>query len=479
MNVLFVLAEAFPFVKAGGLGDVGGSLPGAIRGEGAEVRAIMPKYSSIPADLLKDAQPVASLEMNLGWRKISFQVEEAVHDGVRFYFIDNPYYFGRDKLYGYGDDGERFAFFSKAVLEALPHLGFKPDILHCHDWHTALVPLLHRDFYGWFEYYASMKTVLTIHNLKHQGICAYSFFDDVLGLIGNRPAWEKLEYQGVLNFFKGGLLAADKITTVSPTYAEEIKQPYYGEKLDWVLRYRQDDLVGILNGIDTDKFNPMTDPNLTVNYRSSLDKKLANKLAFQEQVGLPVSRDIPLLSIVSRLVDQKGLDLLAYILEEMLGLDLQLVVLGTGEKQYEDMFRYFEARFPDKLRAILAYDENLAHRIYGSSEILLMPSRFEPCGLSQMIAMRYGTIPVVRETGGLRDSVGSYNKYTGEGNGFSFSNYNAHELLFTVQNVVRMYHEDKESWKGIVKNALNTDFSWKTSAEAYLKLYNELAGQGR
>lgn len=474
MNILFVLAEAFPFIKAGGLGDVGGSLPIALHNEETDVRVMMPKYSSINPELLKESKVIAEVNMHLGWRKLRFNVEELTYKGIRFYFIDNPYYFDRDKLYGFGDDGERFAFFSKAALECLPHIGFKPDILHCHDWHAALVPLLLRDFYSWFDYYGSMKSVLTIHNLKHQGICAYSFFDDVLGLIGNRPAWEKMESEGVLNFFKAGLLAADLVTTVSPSYAEEIKQPYYGEKLDWILRYRQEDLYGILNGIDTEKFNPMTDSNLKVNYKTSLDKKLQNKLSLQEELGLPVSKEIPMLSIVSRLVDQKGLDLLAYILEEMLQMDLQLVVLGTGEKRYEDMFRYFEYRFPDKIRALMVFDDNLSHKIYGSSEMLLMPSQFEPCGLSQMIAMRYGTIPIVRETGGLKDSVTSYNKYTGEGNGFSFSNYNAHELLFAVENAVRMYYEDKESWKGLVKNALNSDFSWKKSAEKYLELYKKL-----
>jgi len=471
MKVLFVIAEAYPFAKSGGLGDVGGSLPAALLNSKTDVRVVMPKYSAIPEELLGNLKVTTDITVDLAWRKLPCRIEETHYQGIHYYFIDNEYYFGREKLYGYEDDGERFAFFCKAVLESLTHLQYQPDILHCHDWHTALIPLYLKEKYGNHPFYFGMKTVFTIHNLKHQGLLPTVDFEDVLGLGGHKTAWEKLAFNGGLNILKAGLLSSQVITTVSPTYAEEIQNPYYGEGLDEILRQRKPELYGILNGIDTQKYDPQSDPHLVVNYRSSLCKKEENKMDLQQILGLPVRGELPLIAMVSRLVDQKGLDLLAHILEEMLSMDLQMVVLGTGEKKYEDMFNHFAYKYPYKIAARLNFDDKLAHKIYGGSDILVMPSQFEPCGLSQMIAMRYGTIPVVRETGGLKDTVTPYNEFTGEGNGFSFHNYNAHELLFTVQRAIRLFFEDKVAWKGLAENARKSDFSWKNSANQYVELY--------
>lgn len=475
MNILFALAEAFPFVKAGGLGDVGGSLPAALEKAGAKVRVIMPKYKSIPQELLTTSRLIGTFSTHLSWRTIPYTLEEVVYKGVTYYLLDNPSYFHRDSLYGYFDDGERFAFFGKGVLDALPHLGYKPDIIHCHDWHTAIIPLFLKEMYGEIPFYQGIRSILTIHNLRHQGTLGGYAFGDLLGF-GNsqRKAYNQLAFNGQLNLMKGGLLAADVITTVSPSYAEEIKTPYYGEGLEEVLRIREGDLYGILNGIDTDKFNPRNDPNLWVNFRNSLEKKKENKIHLQQELGLPEGKEIPMLLMVSRLVDQKGLDLLAHILEELLQLPLQFVLLGTGDPKYEEIFRRAAERHPEKMKALLKYDESLAQQLYGSGDLFLMPSHFEPCGLSQMISMAYGTIPLVRETGGLKDSVLPYNRFTGEGNGFGFKNYNAHELLYTVKEALALYRDNQEAWKKLVQQALNADFSWSASAEKYLELYRKL-----
>lgn len=474
MNVLFVIAEAYPFAKAGGLGDVGGSLPAALQNSKTNVRVIMPKYHSIPDELTANRKEVTRFTLDLAWRKLYCGIEEVSCQGIHYYFVDNEYYFGRERLYDYDDDGERYAFFCKAVLQSLTHLSFRPDILHCHDWHTALLPLYLQESYGHNPFYFGIKTVLTIHNLKHQGIFPGNYLEDVLGLTGHHEARRKLEFYDVLNYLKAGLLAADLLTTVSPTYAQEIQTEYYGEGLDGVLRCRQNELYGILNGIDTKKYDPLNDPHLAVNYRSSLCKKEENKIALQQILNLPVRGELPLAAVVSRLVDQKGLDLLAHILEEMLSMDLQMAVLGTGERKYEEMFHFFAAKYPSKLAVRLTFDDVLAHKIYGGADMLLMPSLFEPCGLSQMIAMRYGTIPIVRETGGLKDSVQPFNEFSGEGTGFSFSNYNAHELLFAVQRAVGLFYEDKTAWKGLAENARKRDFSWRNSAAQYLALYQKL-----
>ncbi|NLJ40762.1 MAG: glycogen synthase, partial [Clostridiales bacterium] len=384
----------------------------------------------------------------------------------------------RDNLNGYDDDAERFAFFNRAVLESLPKIaGFRPDIIHCHDWHAALIPMMIEEDYKDNPFYKDIKTVLTIHNLKHQGVFSPFILGDILGIAPDSPSADNLDFNGAVNYLKGGLVYADSITTVSPTYAQEIQDPYYGEGLDNILREQGDRLKGILNGIDYKVFNPLTDAHLSVNYRSSLEKKAQNKVALQSILGLPQNKSVPLLGLVTRLDAQKGLDLVTRIMDELMVEDLQMVVLGTGEKAYEDSFYYFAYKYPAKLAARIEFDGSLARKIYASSDILLMPSQFEPCGLAQMIAMRYGTVPIVRETGGLRDTVTPYNEYTDEGDGFSFANFNAHELLYVIKRAMRIYREDKVEWKKIVNRGQKKDFSWKGSAGEYMALYEELAGR--
>lgn len=474
MKVLFAVSEAYPFVKSGGLGDVGGSLPQALQTEGTEVRVIIPKYTVIPEEYLRQMHRVTEFEVNLAWRRISCSIDRLEHQGIVYYFIGNDYYFNRESLYGYHDEGERFAFFSKAVLESLVYLNYQADVIHCHDWHTAIIPLMLKENFGNNPYYFGIKTILTIHNLKYQGYVPQIYFDDVLGFGGHRVAWEKLEYGDSLNYLKAGILSADLITTVSPTYAQEIQQPSFGESLDSFLRKRKGDLYGILNGIDTVKYDPQRDPHLLINYRSSLAKKGENKKHLQGLMNLPSQGDWPLIAIVSRLVEHKGLDLVVHILDELLNMNVQMVVLGTGDQRFKEIFQHFAKQYPQKLAIRLFYDEALAHKIYGGADLLLMPSQSEPCGLSQMIAMRYGTLPIVRETGGLRDTVTPFNEASVEGNGFSFVNYNAHDLLFTVQKAVKLFFEDKTTWQGLVKNARNSDFSWGKSARQYRDLYQSI-----
>ena len=474
MKIIFAIAEAFPFIKCGGLGDVGGSLPPMLQPEGLDVRVIMPKYAEIPDDYTRRMRTIANFNVALAWRRIPCRVEQLDLDGVTYYFIANEYYFNREQTYGYDDDGERFAFFSKAVLESLPQLSYQADIIHCHDWHTALIPLMLKENFGHKPYYFEIKTVLTIHNLAHQGVVPLLYFDDVLGFTGHGVAWNKLEWRGSLNYLKAGILSADVVTTVSPTYAQEIQHPHYGEHLDNILRKRRNDLYGILNGIDTVKYNPAHDPHLMMSGGDFQSQKEANKRHLQELFHLPVRSDVPLLAIVSRLADQKGLDLVVHILEELLSMDVQMVVLGTGDRRYEEIFQSTAEKYPHKFSLQLLFDEALAHQIYGGSDMLLMPSRFEPCGLSQLIAMRYGSLPVVRETGGLKDTVVPFNQYTGAGTGFSFSNYNAHELLFTIHKAIALFMNDKEAWKKLTQNARNCDVSWAKSASQYRELYDLL-----
>jgi len=478
MKVLFIASEAFPFVKTGGLADVIGSLPQALQEKDAEIRVIIPKYAAIAKELTSQMTTEAEFTLGLAWRRLPCRVERLDFQGITYYFLDSAYHFDRPNLYGYEDDGERFACFSKAVLAALPSLGYQPDILHCHDWHTALVPLLLQENYRTDPYYSGMKTVLTIHNLHYQGRVSTGSFEDLLGLAGHPSAWEKLLDQGSLNYLKAGILAADLVTTVSPSYALEIQDAYYGEGLHDILNRRKAELSGILNGIDTTLFDPLKDPHLAVNYRSDWAKKQQNKKALQALLKLPAAESQPMLAIVSRLVEQKGLDLVVHVLEEILSMEIQMVVLGTGEGRYIESFRHYAEKYPEKLALCTVYDEVLAHKIYAGADLLLMPSKTEPCGLSQMIAMRYGTLPVVREVGGLKDSVIPYNEFTKEGTGFSFVSYNAHELLFTIQKAVKIFYEDKRVWKGLVKNALSGDFSWRKSAGKYLELYQRLLGKG-
>ncbi|MDN5323338.1 MAG: starch synthase [Clostridia bacterium] len=474
MKVLFTASEAVPFVKTGGLGDVVGSLPQALNDKNVDVRVMIPKYGDIPEEYKQKMSFKKSFTVRVGWREQYCGIEELNYEGVTFYFIDNEYYFKRPGLYGFYDEAERYAYFCRAVLESLLHLDYKPHIIHCHDWHTGMISVLLKEFYQGDDLFKNIKTIFTIHNLKYQGIFPKEILGDLLGLKNDYFTTDKLEFYGQVNFLKSGLVFSDVITTVSPTYAEEIKTDYYGEKLNEILKIREKDLSGILNGIDYKKYNPLTDPHLFFNFRNSLITKRKNKEKLQEYLDLP-QQEVPILAIVSRLVKQKGIDLLECIFEELLNMDIQMVVLGTGEKKYEDCFQYWAKKYPEKLAVKITFDESLAHKIYGGADIYLMPSLFEPCGLSQLIALRYGCIPIVRETGGLNDTVLSYNEATGEGNGFSFTNYNAHDFLYTIQRALRFY-KDEKVWIKIFKNALKGDYSWEKSAEEYKKIYKSLLG---
>lgn len=475
MKIVFAIAEADPFVKTGGLGEVGGSLPSALQRQGADVRVIMPKYSVIPEHFRNKLKQVNHFSVPVGWRRQYCGLEELTCNGVQYYFIDNEYYFKRPNIYGEYDEAEQYAFFSRAVLESLVHLPeFKPDILHCHDWHTALIPLMQKEFYAKEPLYYSIKTVFTIHNLKYQGIFSKEVLTDVIGLSEKFFTEETLEFHGSVNFMKAGLLYADWITTVSPTYAQEIQYSFYGEKLEGILKKRKDSLAGILNGIDYEVYNPYSDSHIVAPYGTSPQAKEENKNDLLRSLGLPERADLPVLGMVSRLVDQKGLDLLSFVMEEILMLDVQMVILGTGDQRYEEELQAFVNKYPEKLVFRREFNDELAHKIYAGIDILLMPSRFEPCGISQMIAMRYGVIPIVRETGGLKDTVVPYNEHTGEGNGFSFANYNAHELLFAIQRAVRIYYSDKSAWTRLRKSAMSRDSSWEKSAQAYTRIYGSL-----
>jgi starch synthase len=470
MNVLFVAAECTPFIKTGGLADVIGSLPKELNRQGTPTRVMLPKYGDIPQTYRNQMRPVAQLTVSVGWRRQYCGIEELVLDGVHYYFIDNEYYFKRPGIYGFYDEAERFAFFCRAVLESLPHLGFRPDLLHGHDWHTGMVSVLLKTQYQSNPFYQNIRTVFTIHNLKYQGNFPYGILGDLLGLDDTYFTSDKLEFYGDVSFLKGGLVYSDLLTTVSKTYALEIQTPYYGERLDGLLRTRRKSLFGILNGLDYDEYNPETDPHLYVPATAPNWKK-QNKTALQQELGLPVREDIPVIGIVSRLVQQKGFDLIAHVIEEILRLNLQLIVLGTGEERYEHLFRYVQQRRPEKVSVKIGFHEGLARKIYAASDLFLMPSLFEPCGISQLIALRYGTVPIVRETGGLVDTVLPYNRYTGEGNGFSFRHYNAHDMLDTIHRALDAYHKHNV-WLSIIENGKAFDYSWQKSASEYRKLYD-------
>ncbi len=477
LNILFAAFEAVPFLKTGGLGDVAGSLPAALRGDGYEVRVMLPKFDAIPPEYRARMTHLADFRVRLGWRDLYCGIETLEEGGVTCYFIDNEYYFKRGGPYGYFDDGERIAFFSKAVVESLQYLpDFRCDVLHCNDWHTALAPVFLREFYQGLPLYENVKTVLTVHNLKFQGQMSDSVLGDILGLAHIPAAARQLRSDsGSVNFLKGGLCYSDLLTTVSPTYAEEIKSAFYGERLDEVFRRRADVLSGIRNGIDTARYDPASDPQLAARFsRDELSGKAVCKAALQRELGLPEEERMPLVILVGRLTEQKGLDLLQRVLDELLAQPVQLAVLGTGERRYEDMLRYFAWKYGEKMRALLTFDEPLSRRMYAGADLLLMPSLFEPCGLAQMIAMRYGTLPVVRETGGLRDSVQPYNRFTGEGTGFSFANYNAHEMKDALCRALLLYREEPERFRALVRNAMAADFSWDRAAREYRALYRRL-----
>ncbi|GKZ02546.1 glycogen synthase GlgA [Paraclostridium bifermentans] len=482
MRVLFVTAECWPFVKTGGLGDVSYALPKALKREGVDIRVIMPKYVNIPKYLKDQMKTVAVFNVNVAWRNQYCGLMELELDGVKFYFIDNEFYFKRDGeyayLYGYDDDVERFTFFSNAVLESLKRIDFFPDVINLNDWHTGMIPLFLKENYSQDERYSEIKTIYTIHNLQYQGVFSNKNIEDVLSIPRHYLDDGHIEYYGGINFMKSGIVYSDKVSTVSPTYANEIQTKFYGESLDGLIKSNSHKLKGIVNGIDYEINNPETDKNIVCNYNiNSIGDKVKNKLELQKILGLEVNPDIPMIGIVSRLVSQKGLDLISYMMPEIVGENLQLVVLGTGEEQYQSMLNYYLGKYPNKVAAILTFDAALAQQIYASSDMFLMPSLFEPCGIGQMIAMRYGSIPIVRETGGLKDTVKPFNKYTGEGNGFSFANYNAHEMFYCIKSAIDIYKNDKKSWFKIVKSAMSTDSSWAKSANEYIKTYNEIVWQ--
>lgn len=472
MRILFAASEATPFIKSGGLADVAGSLPKYLNNNGVKTDLILPLYAEIASEYRDLLQDVAVFTTNLSWRKQYVGLKKIEMEGIEYFFIDNEYYFKRSGLYGYYDDGERFAYFSKAVLESINHLTEKPDLIHCNDWHTAAIPVFNRAYYD----YLNLKTVFTIHNLKYQGIFPEVFLGDVLGL--ERKSYyqpEVMEYRGNINLLKGALLFSDRITTVSSSYAEEILYSYFGEGLAGFLNKHKYKLSGILNGIDYNEYNPKTDEKLYVKYDTEdIEKKKINKTLLQREMGFSQREDTPLLAVVSRFTEQKGLDILNYILPELLEKNLQIVILGYGEKKYEDAFRYFSDKYPEKFKANIFFDENLARRIYAGCDIFLMPSKFEPCGLSQMIAMRYGAVPIVRETGGLKDTVEAFNPLQETGTGFTFYGYNAHDFLGAINRCLSVFWQEKETWKKLIKENMLRDNGWQKSTEKYIELYEKI-----
>ena len=478
-KILFVASEAVPYIKTGGLADVVGSLPKYFDKEKYDVRVILPKYACMDELLLAQLKFVCHFYVNLNWRKQYVGIFTTEYKGVRYYFVDNEFYFAGDKPYNnIYEDVEKFAYFSKAVLESLPYIDFAPDILHCHDWQTGLVPVYLRTTYGSDNFYAGIKTIFTIHNMTFQGRWKIREVMDITGLPEHifRTA-SGLESYGESNYLKGGIVYADAVSTVSPEYAKEITTREGGEGLDGLMNARIDSLYGIVNGIDYEEFNPETDPHIETNYtvKNAVAGKRKNKLALQKMLGLPVRDDVFMIGIISRMTSQKGFDMIAYILDEIFDtMHVQFVVLGTGEGQYENMFHHFHNKYPDKLWAHIGYSDEYAHKIYASCDAFLMPSLFEPCGLGQMMAMRYGTLPIVRETGGLKDTVEAYNEYENTGTGFSFSNYNAHEMLFILRYAQNIYKENRSRWNEIVQRAMQKDFSWGASAKSYESLYDKV-----
>lgn len=472
MKVLYVASEALPFMASGGLGDVAGSLPQALRKRLIGCRVVMPLYDTIKQELKDKMTFVTNISVPVAWRRQYCGIFQAKHEGVIYYLIDNQYYFKRDTIYGHYDDAERFTFFARAVLEILPVVDFKPDIIHCNDWQSALTPVFYTTLYSKDPWYQGIKTVFTIHNIQYQGTYGMELVGDVIGL--NPADTSVVEYDGDVNFMKGAIECADKVTTVSPSYAGEILDPWYSHGLDTILRERQWKLQGILNGIDVDNYNPETDKAIVKNYTVKDVKagKAENKKSLQKEMGLPQRADTPIIGLVSRLVSHKGLDLIKGILDELLSTtDVQVAVLGSGDWQYENFFREMQAKYPDKLAVTIGFIPALSRKVYAGSDLFLMPSKSEPCGLSQMIALRYGTVPIVRETGGLRDSI--TDSGDGHGNGFTFKTYNAHDMLGAIRRATAAYW-DKDNWDVLVERAMNCDLSWGKSANEYIKMYKDL-----
>ncbi len=479
-KILFVASEGVPFIKTGGLADVVGSLPKCLDKEYYDVRVIIPKYTCMKQEYKDMLTFRQSFYMDFNWRSVYVGILEAEYDGIKYYFIDNEGYFGGPKPYC--DDPlweiEKYAFFCRAALSSLPLIDFRPDLIHCHDWQTGLLPVyLHERFAGG-EFYQGIKTVMTIHNLKFQGKWGVDDVKSITGLSDYYFAPDKLEAYKDANLLKGGIVYADAITTVSDTYAEEIKTAFYGEGLDGLLNARAGSLRGIVNGIDYETFDPETDEFIEQNYNAInfRKEKVKNKLKLQEELGLDKDAGTMMIGIVSRLTDQKGFDLIAYVMDELCQDKVQIVVLGTGEERYENMFRHFDWKYGNKVSGNIYYSDSLSHKIYAACDAFLMPSLFEPCGLSQLMALRYGTVPIVRETGGLKDTVQAYNEYESTGTGFSFSNYNAHEMLRTIRYAEHIYYDKKREWNKIIDRGMAADFSWYTSAARYQEMYDWLIG---
>lgn len=476
-KILFVASESVPFIKTGGLADVVGSLPKYINKEEFDVRIMLPKYLALPESYKAQMKYLTHFYMDLAWRNQYVGVFQLNFDGITFYFIDNEYYFEGSTPYGnIYEDIEKFAFFSKAALSILPLLDFKPDIIHCHDWQTGLLPVYLKDKFQEENFYKKIKTVFTIHNLKFQGVWNVNTVKDITGLSEYYFTPDKLEAYGDANYLKGGIVYSDFVTTVSETYANEIKTPFFGEGLDGLINARSNFLEGIINGIDYEEYNPETDTLIDKNYSvfNFRKDKIKNKRALQQELGLEKNDKVFMIGIVSRLTDQKGFDLIDYCIEEICAEDVQLVILGTGEEKYENLFRHYQWKYPERVSANIYYSNEKAHKVYAACDAFLMPSLFEPCGLSQLISLRYGTVPIVRETGGLKDTVLPYNEYEGTGTGFSFQNYNAHEMLSIINYAKKTFITKKREWNKIIERGMGKDYSWKNSAKKYESLYNRL-----
>mgnify|MGYP004648770559 FL=1 len=469
MKVLYAASEALPFIASGGLGDVAGSLPHALRKRLIGCRVVLPMYDTIKQELKDTMKFITHISVPVAWRRQYCGIFEAKYNGVIYYLIDNQYYFKRDTIYGHYDDAERFAFFSRAVLEIIPYIDFKPDIIHCNDWQTALTPVYYSAMYANSPGYENIKTIFTIHNIQYQGVYGKELLEDVLGIPADKASL--LEYDGCINFMKGAIECADKVTTVSPSYADEILDPWYSHGLDSILNERRYKLRGILNGIDTVGYDPATDKCIKANFSADdVSGKKIDKEELQKEMGLPVKPGVPVIGMVTRLVSHKGLDLVKGILDELLATsEMQLVVLGSGDYEYESYFRWIAEKYPDKVGLRIGFVPELARKIYAGADMFLMPSKSEPCGLSQMVALRYGTVPIVRETGGLRDSITDCGD--GKGNGFTFKSYNAHDMLDAIRRALTLYYNG--DWNELVLRALNCDFSWGRSANAYIRLYKE------
>ena len=478
-KILFVASECAPFIKTGGLADVVGSLPKCFDKKEYDVRVIIPKYMCMNQKWKDKMTYLNHFYMDLCWRRQYVGIMEMEYEGVKYYFIDNEYYFAGDKPYSdVRYDLEKFAFFSRAVLSALPVIDFRPDVIHCHDWQTGLIPVYLHDSFAYGDFYRGIKSIMTIHNLKFQGVWDIDTIKDIAGLSDYYFTSDKLKDYDNGNYLKGGIVYADMVTTVSDTYAQEIKTPFYGEGLDGLMRARSNCLRGIVNGIDYKEYDPATDNLIAKNFsvENFRKEKVKNKTALQKELGLEVNPRKMMIGLVSRLTDQKGLDLIACVMDELCQDAVQFVILGTGEERYENMFRHFDWKYGKDVSANIFYSEELSHKIYAACDAFLMPSLFEPCGLSQLMSLRYGTLPIVRETGGLKDTVQPYNEYENTGTGFSFSNYNAHEMMGTVRYAEHVFYDKKRDWNKMVERAMKADFSWKASAEKYQQLYNDLLG---